>query len=69
MNLIIEDETGVAQLRWYRHGEIPMIGTKVVATGDESNMRVEFGASGGGALQWMLQTYQKHQKLNFNNRC
>ena len=36
VNIIIEDDTGVAQLRWYRPGEIPMLGTKVTSSGISS---------------------------------
>ena len=54
VNIIIEDDKGVATLRWYGVGEIPMLGTEVTATGKANvkNGKIYMTATGGGALSW-----------------
>ena len=54
VDLVIEDETGVIQVRWFSTGEIPPIGTYVTAMGDvvDYNGRFYMQATGSGALYW-----------------
>ena len=54
VDLVIEDETGVIQVRWYSTGEIPPIGTNVTVMGDvvDWNGRFYMQATGSGALYW-----------------
>ena len=54
VNILIEDDTGVAQLRWYNFGEIPMLGTTITATGDVIvyNGKIWIQAIGSGAVAW-----------------
>ena len=54
VDLVIEDETGVIQVRWYSTGEIPPIGTNVTVMGDvvDYNGRFYLQSTGPGALYW-----------------
>jgi len=54
VDLVIEDDTGVIQVRWYSTGTIPPIGTNVTAMGDvvDYNGRFYMIATGSGALYW-----------------
>lgn len=54
VDLVIEDDTGVIQVRWYSTGTIPPIGTNVTAMGDvvDYNGRFYMQATGSGALYW-----------------
>ena len=54
VNILLEDDTGVAQLRWYNFGEIPMLGTTIKVTGDVIvyNGKIWIQAIGSGAVSW-----------------
>ena len=54
VNILIEDDTGVAQLRWYNFAEIPMLGTTIKVTGDVIvyNGKIWIQAIGSGAVSW-----------------
>ncbi len=54
VDLVIEDDTGVIQVRWYSTGKVPPIGTNVTAMGDvvDWNGRFYMQATGSGALYW-----------------
>ena len=54
VELVIEDDTGVIQVRWFSTGTIPPIGTNVTVMGDvvDYNGRFYMQATGSGALDW-----------------
>ena len=54
VDLVVEDDTGVIQVRWYSTGTIPPIGTNVTVMGDvvDYNGRFYMQATGSGALYW-----------------
>jgi len=54
VDLVIEDDTGVIQVRWFSTGTIPPIGTNVTVMGDvvDYNGRFYMQATGSGALDW-----------------
>ena len=54
VDLVVEDETGVIQVRWYSTGEIPPIGTEVTVMGNvvDYNGRFYIQSTGSGAVWW-----------------
>ena len=54
VDLVVEDDTGVIQVRWYSTGTIPPIGTNVTVMGDvvDYNGRFYMQSTGSGALYW-----------------
>ncbi|MFB1005515.1 MAG: hypothetical protein QMC59_03425, partial [Candidatus Poseidoniaceae archaeon] len=54
VDLVIEDDTGVIQVRWFSTGQIPPIGTNVTVMGDvvDYNGRFYMQSTGSGAIWW-----------------
>jgi hypothetical protein len=54
LDIILEDDTGVMEIRWYKFGKLPTIGSTIQASGDviEWNGRFWIQATGSGSIQW-----------------
>ena len=54
LDIIIQDETGVAEIRWFRFADVPTIGSTISAVGDVRQWEGRFWIQslGNGALQW-----------------
>jgi len=54
LDIILQDESGVAEVRWFKFGELPTIGSKISAVGDVRQWEGRFWIQslGNGALQW-----------------
>ena len=65
VDLVIEDDTGVIQVRWYSTGTIPPIGTNVTVMGDvvDYNGRFYMQATGSGAC------IGNHKIYRISNEC
>lgn len=53
MDVIVQDSTHVAEVRWYQYGELPAIGSNISVTGDviAYNGRIWVQALGSGSVQ------------------
>ena len=69
VDLVIEDDTGVIQVRWYSTGEIPPIGTNVTVMGDvvDYNGRFYMQATGSGALYWEPEDLPELQRVTLTD--
>ncbi len=69
VDLVIEDDTGVIQVRWYSTGEIPPIGTNVTVMGDvvDWNGRFYMQATGSGALYWEPEDLPELQRVTLTD--
>ena len=54
LDIILQDESGVAEVRWFNFGVLPTIGSKISAVGDVRQWEGRFWIQslGNGALQW-----------------
>ena len=69
VDLVIEDDTGVIQVRWYSTGTIPPIGTNVTAMGDvvDYNGRFYMQATGSGALYWETEDLPTLERVSLSD--
>ncbi len=54
LDIIVQDDTGVAEVRWFKFGDVPTIGSTISAVGDVRQWEGRFWIQslGNGALQW-----------------
>ena len=54
LDIIIQDDTGVAEIRWFKFAEVPTIGSTISAVGDVRQWEGRFWIQslGNGAIQW-----------------